>query len=227
MSDQGHRRASGASVAVVLADEAAEDFGKPVEVETEVEEARRWRSPGFQRLRTDWRTEDRPIIEGARETAEGRLRREFGGLYILLNRIYDVVREPAVTPDGEIIKDRFGYTQWLKDENDHYRDDFSKLTLREKEHFLFELTTNLIWWQQQAADAWGEAMLAKTMWTERFSFGFDAPTKGTDEQRKAAANLDARDEHYFAIFLAWYSKKADALVRSVELLGQRIKDSMV
>jgi hypothetical protein len=81
-------------------------------------------------------------------------------------------------------------------------------------------------WEQRAADAWGEAMFAKAQWEERFAIDYDAPFTGTIEDRTAKGNIGAREERYFAIFLSLYSRKADAVVRSLALLGQRLKDSM-
>jgi len=187
---------------------------------------RKWRTPGFQRMRLDWTTEDHAILDRAKATADGRLLREFPDAYRILNRIYDVVRTVATGPDGEPQKDQFGLAVWKKSQLGGFEEDFTKLSLKEKEDFLFSITTHSFEWQQQAADSWGEAMLAKAQWEERFSIGFDAPASGTVEDRTAHGRLDARDERYFALFLSMYSRKADALVRSIELLAQRLKDSM-
>jgi hypothetical protein len=187
-----------------------------------------FRTPGFQRMRLDWSSDDRSVLNRAKDTAEGRLYREFPEVYRLLYRVYDVVRTAEVNPDtGEIMMDQWGLPRWQKDAVGSYLEDFSKLGIKEKEDILFTITTHLVEWQQLAADAWGEAMFAKAQWEERFSIGYDAPMSGTIEARTAAGRLDSRDERYFALFISLYSRKADALIRSLELLGQRIKDSMV
>ena len=102
-------------------------------------------------------------------------------------------------------------------------EDFSKLRQPQKEHFMFSLTTRLFLWQQQAADVWAEAMFAKAQWEERFSIGYDAGRGGTIEGRTAKGRIDAREERYFAVLMSVHSRKADALVRSLELLTQRLK----
>ncbi len=191
-------------------------------------EPKKWRTPGFQRMRLDWSSDDREVLNRAKSTAEGRLYREFPEVYRLLYRVYDVVRTAEVNPDtGEILMDQWGLPRWQKDSVGSYLEDFSKLGIKEKEDILFTITTHLVEWQQLAADAWGEAMFAKAQWEERFSIGYDAPMSGTIEARTAAGRLDSRDERYFALFISLYSRKADALMRSIELLGQRVKDSMV
>jgi hypothetical protein len=187
-----------------------------------------YRTPGFQRMRLDWSSDDRDVLIRAKSTAEGRLQREFPEVYRLLYRVYNVVRAPEVDPQtGEIHTDQWGLPVWQKDQIGSYLEDFSKLGIKEKEDILFTITTHLVEWQQLAADAWGEAMFAKAQWEERFSIGYDAPMSGTIEARTATGRLDSREERYFAIFISLYSRKADALIRSLELLGQRLKDSML
>jgi len=191
-------------------------------------EPKKWRTPGFQRMRLDWSSEDREVLNRAKSTAEGRLYREFPEVYRLLYRVYDIVRTVEVDPQsGEILKDQWGLPKWHKDQLGSYVEDFSKLGIKEKEDILFTITTHLVEWQQLAADAWAEAMFSKAQWEERFSMGYAAPMSGTIEARTATGRLDSRDERYFAVFCSMYSRKADALIRSLELLGQRIKDSMV
>jgi hypothetical protein len=188
---------------------------------------RKWRTPGFQRMRLDWTTEDNAVLYRAKAMSDGRLAKEFEDCYRVLYRIYDVVRTPLTDKGGEVQKDQFGLPVWKRSQLGGFEEDFTRLTNKEKTDFLFALTTHLFEWQQIAADAWGESMLAKAQWEERFSLGFEAPTSGTVEDRTAHGRLDSRDERYFAIFLSMYSRKADALVRSIELLSQRLKDSMV
>lgn len=191
-------------------------------------EPKKWRTPGFQRMRLDWSSDDRDVLNRAKSTAEGRLYREFPEVYRLLYRVYDIVREKETDPKtGEIMLDQWQLPKWKKNQVGSFLEDFSKLGIKEKEDILFTITTHLVEWQQLAADAWGEAMFAKAQWEERFAMGYDAPMSGTIEARTAAGRLDSRDERYFALYVSMYSRKADALMRSVELLGQRIKDSMV
>lgn len=72
-------------------------------------------------------------------------------------------------------------------------------------------------------------MFSKAQWEERFALAFNDTTAGgrkTDEAMTQKARAGSRDERYFAIFESLYSRKADALVRSLERLGQRLKDSL-
>jgi hypothetical protein len=198
-----------------------------VDIKLPDEESVKWRTPGFQRMRIEWRGEDRVIVDRVKSVVETRIQREFEDAYRLLFDIYETVREQETDEHGQFIKDGFGHPVWKRDHNGQYVENFNALGIKEKERLMFSLTTSLFFWQQLAADAWGEAMFAKAAWEERFSIGYDTPRSGTIDDRTAKGRLDAREERYFAVMMSWYSRKADSLVSSMLLLSQRIKDSMV
>lgn len=224
----GQTRASGERASEEEAKEQSEAMTEPIESEVLPEERERsFRTPGFARMRTDWRSDDRPVIEHARAVVDGRILANFQDAYQVMYQVYDLVRTPEVDEEtGEVVTDQWGFPKWKTTVSGSYEEDWTRLTLKEKENLLFTITTRLFDWEQRAADAWGEAMFAKAQFEERFALAFDAPMSGTVDDRKAAGNIDAREERYFAIFLTLYSRKADSVVRTLALLGQRLKDSM-
>lgn len=227
MVRSGTVRASGETTADEVTKEVSEQFAEPVAVPLPEEERRVFRTPGFSRMRTDWRGDDRMVVQQAQAAVEGRILHNFIGAFEVMNLIYDLVRTPEVDANGEAKRDQYGFTIWAKTSSGSYDEDFTRLTIKQKQDLLFRITTRLFEWEQAAADAWGEAMFAKAQWEERHSIGFDAPMAGTVDDRRAAGNLASTEERYFAIFVSLYSRKADAVVRSLALLAQRLKDSMV
>jgi hypothetical protein len=220
-------RASGSTQAEEVTKEVSEKSDEPIEVQMPEERERTFRTPGFARMRMDWRGEDRPIIAQARSLVEGRIMRNFADAYEIMNEVYDLVREPEVDETtGEIKTDQWGWKVWRRLPSGGWDEDFTRLTRAQKEDFLFKITTRLFDWSQRSADAWAEAMFAKAQWEEAHSISYDAPMHGTIDDRRAAAGMAAAEERYFAIFLTTYSRKAEAIVRNLELLGQRLKDSM-
>lgn len=185
-----------------------------------------WGTPGFGRMSIEWKKEDRVVIDRSLSAVQGLILRNFSEIWEIINEVYDIVRTPVVDDNGEPVRDVFGYVQWKRNETGGYEEDFTKLSTRNKEALMFKLVTGLFRWQMQATDVWGEAMLAKTQWEERFSAGFEAPMTGTEADRTAAGKLAAIDERYHAVLLSMYSRKADALIRSAETLQTRLKDSL-
>lgn len=208
-------------------DEVKKDADEPAKVEIPEERNFTFRTPGFSRMRFEWRTEDHMIVTTAQQAVERRIIDLFPDAYQVMYEVYEVVRTQMEDQQGNPLFDNLKLPIWKRKPSGAWEEDFTKLSLKQKEHFLFKITTNLFAWEQQAADLWGEAMFAKAQWEERFAIAFDAPMSGTVDDRRAAGNIDAAEERYFAIFLSLLSRKADAVVRSLALLGQRLKDSMV
>lgn len=226
--DRDQMLASGKTQTQEQTEAASEAAHEPVEDAVLPEERKvSFRTPGFARMKLDWNTDDRPVVERAKAAVEGRIIRLFGDAYAVMYDLYKIVRTPVVDPaTGEPKVDQFGFYQWEQDEAGDYIEDWSNLGMRQREDFLFKITTRLFDWEQRAADLWMESMLAKGQWEERFASQYDAPVSGTIDDRRARGNMHSTDERYFAIYTAALSKKADAVVRTMTLLSQRIKDSM-
>ena len=223
----GKVRASGEKAASEEAQAEIQKMDEPMEVELPEEREKKFRTPGFSRMRLDWRGEDSHIVSQAVAAVEGMITTKFSDAYEVMYQVYDLVRTPLVDEKtGEIQVDQWGLTLWKQTPSGSYEEDWSKMTLKEKEHFLFTITTRIFDLEQRAGNVWMEAMFAKAQFDERFAIAFDAPMSGTVDDRRAAGNIDAREERYFAIFLTAYSRKVDALVRTLGLLAQRIKDTM-
>lgn len=228
MVKRGKVRASGETTAGETTREEAEKVDRLPETEVLPDEREiRFQTPGFSRMRLDWQGEDREVIKRARDAVEGRLLRNFASAYQVMYEVYELVRTPEVDENGEVVRDRYGFPLWRQTVSGDYEEDWSKLTRDQRERFMFTLTTRLFEWSALAADAWGEAMFSKARWEERFSVAFDAPMSGTVDDRKAKGHIGAAEDRYFALYLTLYSRQADAIVRSMELLAQRLKDAML
>lgn len=225
--ESGRVRASGQTASSEEAMAEVEKMDDLTELDLPEERKKTFRTPGFSRMRVEWSKEDASVIERAHAAAEGMLVRNFLDAFELMGQVYDLVRTPEVDPEtGEAKVDQYGFRIWKQTSSGSFEEDWSKMTLRQKEHFLFTITTRLFDWEQRAADVWMEAMFAKAKFEERFAIAFDAPMSGTVEDRRAKGNIDAREERYFAIFMSAYSRKVEALVRNLALLAQRLKDTM-
>ena len=219
-------KSTGAKVSDVAAEEAGKELTAPMEEQvTDVERAKMFASTGFSRMATEWGGDNRDMMRKIHSVIEGAILTKFEDAFLLMDEVYTIVRAPAGDANGEPLHDQFGFTIWAKTETGAYMEDWSRLGYTQREHLIYKITTSLFLWSQTAADLWTESMFAKGIWVEEFSRGFDYPITGTIEDRTAAGNLKSAEARYFAIFTAALSKKADAAVRSLELLGQRLKDT--
>lgn len=212
----------------IIEDKMKEDE-VPAEVTLPEETKFEFRTPGFSRMRTEWRREDHEVLISAQRIVDERIQAMFADAYQVMFEVYSIVRTAETDPvTGETVVDRFGFPVWKRLPSGAWEEDFGRLTTLNKEHLMFLLTTHLWDWEQRAADVWGEAMFAKAQWAERHAIAYDSP-KGrlTIEDRTAKADADSAEERYFAIFFSLLSRRADAITRSMERLSQRIKDSLV
>lgn len=207
---------------------ASAEADHPTEVDTAPDRTREFKTPGFSRMRTDWSGPDAAQVAALKGIVEGRILQLFPDAFVIMNEVYNLVREHEVDEQtGEIKTDRHGFPIWKRHPSGAFVEDFTVLTLGQKEDLLFRITTRLFDWQQTRADLWGEAMFAKAQWEEAMAIGFDEPPgRLTVDDRTHKGRLHSREERYFGIFLSLISRRADAVVNSMELLGQRLKDSL-
>lgn len=220
-------RASGKTAGRETAEEESKSLAELVNPEIPIERAKTFKYPGFSRFRTEWDGEDKVTMTRIRHIVELQLAKNFRDAYAVMLEVYSIVRVQEEGPGGEGLIDSHGFPVWKRSgPAGAYIEDWTKLTSRQKENLLFSITTKLFDWEQRAADAWLEAMMAKGIFEEQFANYFDEPIAGTIEDRRARANARAAEERYFAIFQSAYSRKAEAVVRSMTLLSQRLKDSL-
>jgi hypothetical protein len=206
--------------------EASKDADSTALVDPHEDRTRELKTPGFQRMRTDWHGADAAQISGLRRIVDGRILHLFPDAFMLMNDIYQVVRDPIWDPaTGETVKDANGFDVWARSDSGAFIEDYTRLGIRDRENFLFRITTGIFEWKQTAADLWGDAMFAKAQWEEAMSRGFTEPEgRLTVDDRTNRARVNSVDERYFSIFQSLLSRRADAVVSGMELLGQRLKD---
>lgn len=209
--------------------EVTADLDTTAEVDLHEDRERNLRTPGFSRMRTEWSGPDAQTVAFVTGTVNNRIMQNFSSAYAIMNELFEIVREPQYDEMGTILKDIYGFTIWQQNGSGAYIEDYSRLSHIDRENLLFQITTNVFAWEQAAANAWGEAMFAKAQFEERFATVFStAPgTRPTEADRTQYARSEAREERYFAIFQSLYSRRADAVVRTMVLLGQRLRDRLV
>lgn len=210
--------------------QAEETFEAPTDEKDDLpdERAEWFAAPGFQRMKTDWTGAERTQMQRVEGAIERKVYETFIDAWALMNEVWDVVREQAVNEQtGELRADQYGFKVWARDPlTGAFIEDWSRLTHRQREDFLFRITTSLFDWEQRAARLWTEAMFSKAMFTERFAIEYDAPMSGTIDDRNAVGNKKAAEDRYFALMQTSVSRRADAIVRTMNNLMLRLRDSM-
>ena len=232
MAEYANYRASGLSAGEESAKEEAKIlFDLPIDKgEMPLEDPihdRKWRTPGFQRMRFDWDDEADIQVTAALRKLDEDLKEDFPEVFELLDSIRDLIREKVVDPaTGEIMLGEDGKPLWLKTSTGHYVEDYTKLTLRVRENLLFKITFLLPKWDQLSQNIWLESMFARVAWEERYAIAYNGPYGKTMGEREAAGKRDAIDERYFAVILAAYSRKSASLVYEVRQIASRLENGV-
>lgn len=184
-------------------------------------------TPAFSRMRTDWNSPDYDVVRQMKRAVDMLIQKHFADVFDIFYQVYALVRQSEVDQNGEIKTDELGVPIWRRSPTGAYIEDWSQLGVRERESFLYQLTTGLFRWEQLAADIWGEAMFARASFEEAFSHGFEElpdADRPTIDDRTARARIRAAEYRYRAVYQSYLSKRAEAVVRAAERLSQRLKD---
>lgn len=197
------------------------DREHPAEPDIPPDRTRRFSHVNFQRMRTTWTEADKTRLAEINRRADIVLADCFPDAWWLLERIYRVVREPVVqTATGAVMKDGAGHTRWQRNALGFIVEHWDRLGDQQRDDFLHELAIHLVEWRQQAVVMWGSAMFAKGIWEEAFAWGYTtAPGEGrrlTVDDRTQAGHLASIEDRYFAIFQSVLSRRAEALIKSLE-----------
>lgn len=225
MTQRTSTRNSGLTPGAEAAREATDEDTRNPHNEPDIEHTRQFRTPGFYRMRATFDSEDLLYMQRLMDWAKKQLERDFSEAYGVLRKVDVLCAIPERDEQGEILLDEeTGLPVWQRNELGLVRHDWSKLTTRERENLLYEITINLSTWEQKAVDAWQMAMNAKIVWEERFAIKYDEPKGKTMGERDAIGRNGAIDERYQAVQLSAYSRRADALIGSMKRLVDMLEN---
>jgi hypothetical protein len=177
----------------------------------------RFATPNMSRMRRTWNAEDAHIIDILMREADQIIRAAFPAAFSLMDRIYEAVRFRAADKEtGVLLTGTDGGPLWESDPDGIPKEDWTRISDRDKDTWLWIITTHLFEWEQQKEKFWGRSMYAKGKWEETFSRAFQSGERdGTVEDKTQHGQSAAMESRYFAVFQNMLSRQADALVKSM------------
>jgi hypothetical protein len=205
-------------------DAAAES---PLAPDVPPDRTRQFTHVNFSRARTKWAPEDLMVMTQIRREMDEAIGEAFMDAFGVLDRLWAVVREQQVSPEGEKLTMPDGSPRWVLNKLGNPVENWGALGDQERQRFIYEITTHLVGWSQRADAFWLDAMMAKGIWEEMFARGYTAQAERrlTIDDRTQAGHLRSMEDRYFAIFQAAVSRRAQSLVRTMEQLARRLEET--
>lgn len=199
---------------------------EPLAPDTPPDRTRRFTHVNLSRMRTSWKPDERITMQEIRRQADNAVLDLFPEIYELLARIYIAVRIQESGDDGPLTN-ADGSPRWKLNKIGKPVEDWTRISDHDRDQWLHEIVVHLLEWWQRADALWMDAMFAKGIWEETFAAGYTGPAERrlTIDDRTQAGHLASMEERYFAIFQSALSRRAQSLVRSMERIDQRLKDT--
>jgi hypothetical protein len=189
----------------------------PLEASVRGDRATRLTQPNWSRMRRSWNAEDRYAIDEIMAATDKIIRDTFPVAFALMDKIYRAARfAKADKATGLKLTGPEGGPVWEMDQDGLPVEDWTRIGDKDRDDWLWIITTHLFEWEQQQARMWGTSMYAKGKWEEVFSNAFQSGNAGsTVDDKTQYGQSSAMESRYFAIFQGLLSRRSDALVRSM------------
>lgn len=228
MSD-GRDQAERALAQIERPDDPAEE--KTLEPDLPPDRTKQFRNTSFSRMRRSWVGDDAVALADIEYAAEQAIDNMFRRALRLIEQLQYIAQIP-ITVGDEIQHHPNGTRKVRLDEYGDPVEDWTRLSRADCTNFLFILTTHMYEWESQAVRLWGEAMFAKGIWEQMFSYGFRVlpgaaiSGKPTIDDRTQMGHAHSADDRFFGIFCSALSRKADALVRNLNRIQRLLEKTL-
>lgn len=214
-------------------DDAAAE--KTLEVDVPPDRTRQMTHTSFSRMRINWLGDDSVRLQEVLAEADSMIKDEFRVAFAVIERLHRCVRTPLMEEDvpGTIRTYPDGSPMWETDSMGLPVEDWGLLDDRTRDSLLYIITTWLFEWELKSVDEWAKAMFAKVQWEEKFAKGYvslpgmQVSGKPTIDDRTQWGHQYSAEERYFAVYRSVLSRKADALVRSMERLRRLLENTAI
>lgn len=180
-----------------------------------------------QKIRYNWRPEDRHSIGQIRAVAERLIEEFFSKTFYIIDELYDSFRTVEVNEHGIVKRDHQGRHVYAKDKFGNPVEDFSLLNGQDIEKALLDLQRERFVTSQRVAELLLEANFAHFSYKDEYWEKYESLLDGTNPLREAKANRETKQAKYHSYFryYVWYranefSKELDNLTRILERIRQ-------
>lgn len=205
----------------------------PLEPDIHPDRTRQFRSTSFARMKTTWSGPDAAALADVQFAAAEAIKTVFPRALRVLARLQEAAWVPVIdTSTGEPERHLNGSVKYVTDEWGDRVEDWSRLDPKTRSDILFTITTHAYEWESNRVRLWAEAMYAKVLWEQAFSYGFRTMAgsgaaisgKPTIDDRTQVGHAHSAQDRYFGVFQSSISRQADALVRTLDRIARLLEN---
>jgi hypothetical protein len=182
----------------------------------------------YQKIKPEWREEDRAAVDQIKAAAEAVADDLFGAALSILDSLKSRARQPVLTTTGKIQHDDHGRFVWERDDFGQILEDWDRVAARDIEQALMQLNEVLIATSPEVKERFLETVYAKYVMQDLWHEAYESVLQGTNPQREAVANRKTKDERYNYLFRFWIYTHVNSIeseiretVRLLERIGYR------
>lgn len=179
----------------------------------------------FSKLEFRWKQEDQLFLDRVRVAATVVTSNEYGALQRTLDTLYEGIRVPRLSANGNVILDEKGRVVWEKEEDGRPVEDWSRMDGADLEVAIFNLQRSKIEMSARVNELLQEAIFSKHILNDEYYEGYRSLVEGTQGDRAAQANRVTREDKYFAFYKYCLWSSADTLLKEIAGL-QRVMEKI-
>ncbi|WP_267716685.1 hypothetical protein [Streptomyces sp. CoH17] len=169
----------------------------------------------FEKISYEWRPEDKNALVQLRAAASKLIGDLFGSAIDVIDEVYKQARVPATNEHGATLRDSEGRIVWKTGGSGLALEDWSQVTGQDLEKALWDLQQVKLVSAQRVSELFLEAVFAKHTYNDFWHEAFEAVMDGTQGQRSARANREAKKDKYAAYFRYYLWHRADSFQREI------------
>lgn len=169
----------------------------------------------YQKIRYDWRSEDKNALSQLRAAADKVLGYTFRDVVRILDNFYETFRVPELNSAGLPILDDKKRWVWKKNELGQYIEDFSQVNGQDIEKALFDLQRTKVEISQATSQLYLEAVFAHYVMKDEYHDKYESLLEGTVGDRTARANRETKESKYFSFFRYYLWQRASTFEKEI------------
>jgi hypothetical protein len=157
----------------------------------------------FTKMDFRWRPADKAMLDQVRLSADMTMTQLFQAAQAIIDEFYAEMRVPETQfVDGAEVSifDSHGRQVWKRDSHGNYIEDISQLTGQDVEKAILDMERVRFVVASLHAQLLSDAILARHLYDDRWSSGYESLVEGTQGDRNAKASRESRRDKYKAFF---------------------------